>query len=104
MNVKLVENNVNSHDGSVKVVKVISQYKTLGITLTLDNTRRAMSPSHDEGGDEVTTVDNFDVVVFASAGILEAKIDGVVVTVVCIASKDAMVLIVLEFFTEELVD
>ncbi len=42
VNVKLVENKVNSHVGKVMDVKVISQYKTLGITL---KTKTIMRPS-----------------------------------------------------------
>jgi hypothetical protein len=79
VNVRLVENNVKSHDGSVNVVKVITQYRTIGITLTLDTTIRVISQSHEEGCDEVISVANFDTVVAAASGTLEAtSVEGVV--------------------------
>jgi hypothetical protein len=46
VNVRLVENSVNSHDGRVNVVKVINQYSINGTTFTVDKTSRAKNPSH----------------------------------------------------------
>jgi len=46
VNVRLVENSVNSHDGRVNVVKVITQYKINGTTFTVNKTSRAKSPTH----------------------------------------------------------
>ena len=71
VNVRLVENRVKSHDGSVKVVKVITQYRTKGITLTMDMMRRTKSPSHEDGGGEDISADSFEPAVAASLGILE---------------------------------
>lgn len=72
VNVRLVENRVKSHDGSVKVVKVMTQYRMTGITFTVDTTRRTKSPSHEDGGGEDISVDSFDPAVAASRGMLEA--------------------------------
>lgn len=46
VNVRLVENSVNSHDGRVKVVKVIIQYKINGMSFTANKTSRAKNPTH----------------------------------------------------------
>lgn len=101
VNVRLVENMVNSHDGSVKVVKVITQYKTLGITLTLETTNRVISQSHDEGCDEAISVADIDTVAAASSGTLEATSTEEVVKVADRASNDDMLSVVLETCREE---
>lgn len=75
---RLVENRAKSHDGSVKVVKVIIQYRMAGIILTIDTTRRTKSPSHEDGGGEDISVDNFEPAVAASPGMLEAIPEDVV--------------------------
>ena len=72
VNVRLVENRVKSHDGSVKVVKVITQYRMIGITFTMDTMRRTKSPSHEDGGGEDISADSFEPAVAASPGIVEA--------------------------------
>lgn len=78
VNVRLVENRVKSHDGSVKVVKVIIQYRMTGITLTMDTMRRTKSPSHEDGGGEDISVDSFEPAVAANPGMLEAIPEDVV--------------------------
>jgi hypothetical protein len=78
VNVRLVENRVKSHDGSVKVVKVITQYRTKGITFTMDMMRRTKSPSHEDGGGEDISAESFETAVAASLGILEAISEDVV--------------------------
>jgi hypothetical protein len=78
VNVRLVENRVKSHEGSVKVVKVITQYKMTGITFTMDMMRRTKSPSHEDGGGEDISADNFEPAVAASLGMLEAIPEDVV--------------------------
>lgn len=78
VNVRLVENRVKSHDGSVKVVNVITQYRMTGITFTMDMMRRTNSPSHEDGGGEDISADSFEPAVAASPGILEAIPEDVV--------------------------
>lgn len=78
VNVRLVENRVKSHEGSVKVVKVITQYKMTGITFTMDMMRRTKSPSHEDGGGEDISADSFEPAVAASLGMPEAIPEDVV--------------------------
>ncbi len=51
MNVKLMEKSVNSHDGRVMVMKVMSQNNILGINRRRKKTKRPMRPSHELGGE-----------------------------------------------------
>ena len=98
VNVRLVENRVKSHDGSVNVVKVTIQYRIFGITLTLDTTRRIKRPSHEDGwDDEAISVANFAVVVPGSSEMLDATpLEGVAVRVADRASKDDIFSVELE--------
>jgi hypothetical protein len=48
VNVKLMENSVNSHVGSVIVVKVMSQYRAPGITLRMKRSSLPNRPSSEE--------------------------------------------------------
>lgn len=86
VNVKLVENMVKSHDGRVKVAKVINQYKTRGITLIQDKIPHTMIPNHEEVCTEGISVANFDVVAFANSGMPDGNPnDGIGVVMVDIA-------------------
>lgn len=49
VNVKLVENSAKSHVGREMDVKVISQKRTPGITLSKSNIKWPIQPSHDLG-------------------------------------------------------
>jgi hypothetical protein len=51
VNVRLIENNVNSHVGKVMVVTVIIQYRMLGITRKIARTTRPKRPKV-EGDDD----------------------------------------------------
>ena len=54
--VKLVENMVKSHEGSVKVVKVMIQYSSKGIAFRIKRTKRASRPNQVAGSEGTTSL------------------------------------------------
>jgi hypothetical protein len=67
VNVKLIENSVNSHVGNVMVVKVMIQYKVPGSTPRTLRMTRARRPKVDEGVDGSTALTVTAAVCSASA-------------------------------------
>lgn len=66
VNVKLIENMANSHDGKVRVVKVISQYRIPGMTFNRKRMKLHIRPANVREDDLATVVEAATVYVDSS--------------------------------------
>lgn len=90
--VKLVEKIANSHDGNVKVVKVISQKRTPGMGLKKKRRTLPMMPSQVRGDDVLATFESVtDTVVTEASQLAVVELDSGSIAVI-VAGNDVVVM------------